>query len=48
MSRSATIVLAYLLRHSGWRLLECLRHVRERRPIVAPNHAFMTQVGVEQ
>lgn len=40
-SRSATVLLAYLLRDRGLSLLEAFRLVRARRPIVYPNKGFL-------
>lgn len=44
MSRSCTIVLAYLVRHRGMSLAQALSHVKERRPVVSPNPGFMAQL----
>lgn len=43
-SRSATIVLAYLMKTFRWSLKEALEFVRKRRPIVEPNWGFMKQL----
>ncbi|ORC86415.1 putative dual-specificity protein phosphatase [Trypanosoma theileri] len=40
-SRSATIVLAYLIRRNGWTVAEALRYVSRRRPRVEPNLGFI-------
>lgn len=45
MSRSATIVIAYLMRAKGWSLIDSFRFVRERRPCVSPNPGFMRQLA---
>lgn len=44
MSRSCSIVLAYLVRHQGMSLAQALMHVKERRPVTSPNPGFMTQL----
>jgi len=44
MSRSCSIVLAYLVRHQGMSLAQALVHVKERRPVTSPNPGFMTQL----
>ena len=44
MSRSATLVLAYLVRHVGMSLLDALSHTKARRPLVSPNPGFMAQL----
>jgi protein-tyrosine phosphatase len=41
ISRSATIVLAYLMRKNQWTLEQAFRYVRERRPIIYPNIGFL-------
>ncbi|XP_062108445.1 dual specificity protein phosphatase 1-like [Humulus lupulus] len=43
-SRSATIVVAYLMRQHGMTLSEALKLVRSQRPIAAPNRGFMSQL----
>ena len=44
MSRSCTIVLAYLIRHQGMSLAQALIHVKDRRPVTSPNPGFMSQL----
>ncbi|KAL2088281.1 hypothetical protein ACEWY4_015180 [Coilia grayii] len=44
VSRSASTVMAYLMKQQGWTMEEALAHVRERRPIVQPNDGFMQQL----
>ena len=44
MSRSCTIVLAYLMKHEGLSLAQALVHTKERRPVVSPNPGFMGQL----
>jgi hypothetical protein len=44
MSRSTSIVLAYMIRHQGMSLSQALTHVKERRPVTSPNPGFMKQL----
>ncbi|KTF91979.1 hypothetical protein cypCar_00018575 [Cyprinus carpio] len=44
VSRSASTVIAYLMKQQGWTLDQALNHVRERRPIVQPNEGFLKQL----
>lgn len=44
VSRSASTVIAFLMKQQGWTLDEALNHVRERRPIVQPNEGFLKQL----
>eukprot|EP00957_Ditylum_brightwellii_P207171 15351798-Ditylum_brightwellii.AAC.1 len=44
MSRSVSLVLAYLMTHPKMTLLQALEHVRQCRPIASPNHGFMRQL----
>ncbi|XP_046705043.1 protein phosphatase Slingshot homolog 3 isoform X2 [Silurus meridionalis] len=44
VSRSASTVIAFLMKQQGWTLEEALNHVRERRPIVQPNESFHRQL----
>ena len=41
VSRSAMVVLAYLMQTRGWSRDEALAFARARRPVVRPNPAFM-------
>ncbi|KAG5188493.1 protein-tyrosine phosphatase-like protein [Tribonema minus] len=45
MSRSASIVIAYLMKREGMSLLEALGFARERRPSVSPNSGFMAELA---
>lgn len=40
-SRSATMVIAYLIRENGWSVAEAMDFVRARRPVIEPNLGFM-------
>ncbi|XP_069835369.1 dual specificity protein phosphatase 13A-like [Dendropsophus ebraccatus] len=42
-SRSATLVLAYLMIYQGFSLADAIRHVSERR-CIAPNRGFLQQL----
>lgn len=44
VSRSATIVIAYLMHQRGMTLMDAFHHVRSLRSIVAPNLSFMGQL----
>jgi hypothetical protein len=41
ISRSATLVIAYMMRKSKWPLDTALKHVQARRAAVRPNNGFM-------
>ncbi|KAG5485067.1 hypothetical protein CUR178_08037 [Leishmania enriettii] len=43
-SRSATIVLAYLIYTNGWSVAEAMRYVGARRPCAEPNIGFMEEL----
>jgi dual specificity phosphatase 12 len=42
ISRSATIVIGYLLAITGWSLLKSFEHVYSRRRVIWPNNGFMS------
>eukprot|EP00897_Mesotaenium_endlicherianum_P006525 jgi/Mesen1/5900/ME000003S06924 len=44
VSRSATVVVAYLMRTHGWPLQKALEHVKRCRPVVHPNEGFLRQL----
>ena len=44
MSRSATLVLAYLMKSRKWSLAEALSSVKANRPCICPNEGFMDQL----
>jgi hypothetical protein len=46
VSRSATLVIAYLMCHRGLSLIEAMRRVRRARPVICPNTGFMEQLAV--
>jgi len=43
-SRSATMILAYLVTHQGYSLKDAYLHVRSKRSIIAPNIGFWKQL----
>ena len=45
ISRSSTIVLAYLIRYGSLSLVDAFRHASENRPQVFPNYGFWTQLA---
>ncbi|KAJ8396436.1 hypothetical protein AAFF_G00017420 [Aldrovandia affinis] len=44
VSRSATIVIAYLMKHTLMTMMDAYKYVRGRRPVVSPNLNFMGQL----
>lgn len=44
ISRSATTVIAYLVKYHEMSLLEAYQHTKERRRIINPNTGFVTQL----
>jgi protein-tyrosine phosphatase len=44
ISRSATIMLAFLVRHRDFEPMEALKFLRKKRPIVKPNAGFIQQL----
>ncbi|XP_028840537.1 uncharacterized protein LOC114793068 [Denticeps clupeoides] len=44
VSRSATIVIAYLMKHTLMTMMDAYKYVRSRRPVVSPNLNFMGQL----
>ena len=44
MSRSATLVLAYLMIENRWHYEEAYNFVKKRRPIIQPNIGFIKQL----
>lgn len=47
-SRSATIVVAYLMKKRGISLEEALNLVKSKRPQICPNHGFLQQLQAFQ
>jgi predicted protein tyrosine phosphatase len=45
VSRSSTIVIAYLMKSQNMKLQEALSHVRQNRRIINPNPGFMKQLS---
>jgi hypothetical protein len=44
ISRSATVVLAYLIKYQGMSLREAWAHTQKRRPIINPNEGFQAHL----
>ena len=44
MSRSTTVVIAYLMKYRGMGLAQAIQHTKERRPVASPNTGFMRQL----
>lgn len=44
-SRSATFVLAYMIKTDRVQLRECLAHLRQSIPEAEPNEGFMSQLA---
>lgn len=44
VSRSASLVIAYVMQEKQWGVAQALSWVRAKRPIIAPNPAFMRQL----
>lgn len=48
ISRSATLVIAYLMIENGWTMREAYNYVKRKRTIIEPNIGFMKQLqGLE-
>lgn len=44
VSRSTTVVLAYLMYKNKWNVQEAISFVRGKRPIIIPNYGFICQL----
>lgn len=44
VSRSASIVMSYLMMENSWKFHDTLQFVREKRSIVRPNQGFVQQL----
>lgn len=45
MSRSATIIISYLMKYENMTFKEALLFVKERRPIICPNRNFLFKLS---
>lgn len=45
VSRSASVVIAYLMCTQHWVLRDAYNYLKEHRPIIHPNHGFLTQLS---
>lgn len=48
ISRSATIVISYLMKKHSWSLEKTLEFVKEKRPIVNPHFLFWVELNLSQ
>lgn len=44
VSRSATLTIAYILKHSKMTMMDTYRYVKGKRAIISPNFNFMGQL----
>lgn len=44
INRSATIVIAYLMKTKGWNFKEAFMHVRNKRRQIFPNELYIKQL----
>jgi protein-tyrosine phosphatase len=44
MSRSAALVIAYLMIENKWQYEDAYEYVKKKRPIIAPNEGFVRQL----
>lgn len=44
VSRSASVVIAYLMRYHGMSYMQAFTHVKTRRPWICPNYGFVNQL----
>jgi len=44
ISRSATVCIAFLMKHMNWDLQKAFDFLKDKRPCVAPNLSFMGQL----
>ncbi len=45
VSRSASTVIAYIMKKRGWGFNETFNYVKKRRPIICPNYGFQRQLN---
>ena len=44
VSRSATVVIAFLMKEKNFSFQEAFHHVKKRRPCIRPNEGFVKQL----
>ena len=44
VSRSSSVVIAYLMRYHGMSYMQAYSHVKARRPWICPNYGFVNQL----
>ena len=45
ISRSASVIIAYLIQYEGMTMTDAIRHLKSVRPSVYPNRSFMEQLA---
>lgn len=48
ISRSASVVIAYVMKANNWNLKKALRFVKDKRQSIRPNENFLRQLEVYQ
>lgn len=46
ISRSAAVVIAFLIRNNDMTLEQAFKHTQSIRPVVSPNRGFMDQLAM--
>jgi protein-tyrosine phosphatase len=46
ISRSASMMIAFLMRANGWRVQQAIEYVEQKRPFINPNPGFMKQLQI--
>ncbi len=44
VSRSASIVIAFLMMKNSWKYTDAFNHVKKKRPVINPNRGFILQL----
>lgn len=45
-SRSATIIIAYLMKYHAFQMQQALTYLQSKRPVVSPNRGFLEQLMI--